>query len=210
MADDPYATMSLRTMRQTLAKLHEGYPDQAPDDERTAYFAEAILRGLEAYRTLGADDAESLEKIGLAAGISGGQIKRWAERRTKVHASFHQNILSAQASLVQDRIDACQAALDKISSYLTADDWRSELGAFDHLKSLGLDALTEHGGRYGRHLAERLGILEQHDPSEFSLQLRRKALNLVADALEDLIGEAPETKQDAAAGNRPRAPEIIH
>lgn len=212
MDDDPYATMTLRAIRRMLAELHEGYPEQAPDDVRAAYFSEAIKRGLEAYRALGNDEATSLERIGLAASISGGQLKKWAEKRIRVNSSFHRSALLAQASLVQDHIDACQEALAKIASHLTASDWRAELGAFDHLKSLGLKALTEHGGRFGQNLAQRLGALGQYDPSEFSPQLRRKALNLVADAIEDLIGEDYEgaTGSESAADEQPHASRLIN
>lgn len=191
MDDDLPAPWTLHGMWRELMDLHDGYPAEAPSGERADYFTAAIRRGLEAHQNAGSEAAGALDLIGLTAGVSGRQIKAWADDRRSVHPHFHQGALLAQAALMHDHIQACGSVLQKIHEHLEADDWRAELSAFDHLKSIGLTALADHGGAYGRWLAAKLQARQGSFPPIFVQELRRLALINIAAALEELIG-APD------------------
>lgn len=172
-----------------LLELHRDYPAEGPERERAEYFAAALERGLEIHRACGSPEEEALERIGLAAGASGTALRHWIRTGQPVHPQFHQGALLAQASLVEDRIKACRAALAKITSHLEADDYRAELTAFDHLKTSGIEALRDNGGELGRRLAEKFDGLGADRQADLDLGLRRLALQTICRALGQLINE---------------------
>lgn len=205
MPDEP-GQETLHGIQQELKDLYDGYPADAPDEERAAYFAAAIRRGLEAHRLSGQSEEEILEKVGLSVGVSSSTLRAWMEKRPKVHPQFHQGALLAQASLMTDHIKACRLVLEKIRSHLDAGDRHGGLGAYQHLKEIGLKALATRGGRLGQETVGHLDMTEDVDSATSGHDMRRLALTAIAQALREFIGEPPDTEAEGNTTARGAAP----
>lgn len=183
---------SLCRAKQELERLAAEYPTGGKARTRVRYFAAAVRRGMKIHAAYGSDKPELFGKIGLSVGVSAELLETWTKPTSRVHRDFHFAVLMCQASLMNEHVFACTKVMEHLRLHLNADDWRGELGAFVHLRKIGLKALIRYGGAGTVELIEELRAVEEDEPADTPIESRRLILTLMADALQEAIGTPEE------------------